>query len=281
MAISGELSTGKLYIGPEIPVKLDQSTLTLNQNNPFSGTLSCVGPAFFGAPTNIGFSRAVVSIGPAIPPFSPAIPTLGLEVTAGTQHIGYMNNFALSNFFGTSNNTGMWNAIGLKNMMGLFNRVGSGVEVGGKTAAEPNNQTAALDQNLSSPDGDLYGYWKYNGTPLSFLHTHSDARLKTNIKPIRSALSKILDLQGVTFEWTHWEQKRKYPGTNIGFVAQEVEKIVPEVIINTTVDGNDGNRINVIGVKYENLVALLVEAMKEQQSQIEDLKKRLDELEKL
>ena len=274
-----EISSQKVYIGPSIPVKLDQSALTLNGKIPFDGTLAVAGTAFFGAPTNIGFARAVVNIGPSIPPFSPGIPTLGLDVTAGTHHTGYMNNLALSNFFGVSNNTGLWNAVGIKNMIGLFSRTGKAVEVGGKTAAEPNNTTAALKQTLPSPAGDLLGFWKYNGSPLNLLHSHSDARLKDNVQPITSALSKILALQGVTFEWNHWEQKRTYPGTQIGFIAQEVEKVVPEVVIDSTIDDNDGNRMEVKGVKYENLVALLVEAIKEQNTRIEYLESCLQRLE--
>jgi|TARA_R100000030_G_scaffold7152_2_gene4965 hypothetical protein len=274
-----EISSQKVYIGPTIPLKTDQSLLTLNGKIPFDGTLAVSGTAFFGAPTNIGFARAVVNIGPAIPPFSPGIPTLGLDVTGGTQHTGYMNNLGLSNFFGVSNNTGLWNAIGIKNMIGLFSRVGKAVEVGGKTAAEPKNTTAALKQTLPSPSGDLVGFWKFNGTPLAFLHSHSDARLKTNVKPLTSSLSKVLALQGVTFDWTHWDQKRNYPGTQIGFIAQEVEKVVPEVVIDSTIDGNDGKRMEVKGVKYENLVALLVEAIKEQNTRIEHLESCLQRLE--
>lgn len=274
-----EISAQKIYIGPSLPIKTDQSLLTLDGGNPFSGTLAVSGTAFFGAPTNIGFARGVVNIGPAIPPFNPSIPTLGLDVTAGTQHTGYMNNIGLSNFFGASNNTGIWNAIGIKNMLGIFSRIGKAVEVGGKTAAEPKNTTAALKQTLPSPSGDLLGYWKYNGAPLALLHIHSDARLKDNVQPITSALSKVLALQGVTFEWNHWDQKRTYPGTQIGFVAQEVEKVVPEVVIDSTIDGNDGNRMEVKGVKYENLVALLVEAIKEQNTRIEHLESCLQRLE--
>lgn len=274
-----EISAQKIYIGPSLPAKTDQSLLTLDGANPFAGTLAVSGVAFFGAPTNVGFARAAVNIGPAIPPFSPGIPTLGLDVTAGTQHTGYMNNLALSNFFGVSNNTGLWNAIGVKNMIGLFSRTGKGVEVGGKTAAEPKNTTAALKQTLPSPSGDLLGFWKYNGSPLNLLHSHSDARLKTNVQPITSPLSKVLALQGVTFEWTHWDQKRTYPGTQIGFIAQEVEKVVPEVVIDSTIDDNNGNRMEVKGIKYENLVALLVEAIKEQNTRIEHLESCLQRLE--
>lgn len=276
---SPEISAQKIYIGPSLPFKTDQSLLTLDGLNPFAGTLAVSGTAFFGAPTNIGFARGVVNIGPAIPPFNPGIPTLGLDVTGGTQHTGYMNNLGLSNFFGASNNTGIWNAIGIKNMIGLFSRVGAAVEVGGKVAAEPANITAALATTLPSGAGNLFGDWKYNFTPLSYLHSPSDIKLKTNVKPMTGALSKVLALQGVTFEWTHCQKKRENPGTRIGFIAQEVEKVIPEVVIDTKIDDSDGNAMDVKGVQYDKLVALLVEAIKEQNTRIEHLESCLQHLE--
>ena len=276
---SPEISAQKIYIGPSLPIKTDQSLLTVDGLNPFAGTLAVSGTAFFGAPTNIGFARGVVNIGPAIPPFNPGIPTLGLDVTAGTQHTGYMNNLGLSNFFGASNNTGIWNAIGIKNMLGLFSRVGKAVEVGGKTAAEPKNTTAALAQTLTSAFGTLAGNWNYNFQSLNDLHTHSDIKLKTNVKPITSALSKVLTLRGVTFEWTHYRKKRQNPGTRIGFIAQEVEKVIPEAVIDTKIDDSDGNSMDVKGVQYDKLVALLVEAIKEQNTRIEHLESCLQHLE--
>lgn len=276
---SPEISAQKIYIGPSLPFKTDQSLLTLDGLNPFAGTLAVSGTAFFGAPTNIGFARGVVNIGPAIPPFNPGIPTLGLDVTGGTQHTGYMNNIGLSNFFGASNNTGIWNAIGIKNMIGLFSRVGAAVEVGGKVAAEPANVTAALATTLPSGVGSLFGNWTYNFSSLNDLHNHSDIKLKTNVKPMTGALSKVLALQGVTFEWTHCQKKRENPGTRIGFIAQEVEKVIPEAVIDTKIDDSDGNAMDVKGVQYDKLVALLVEAIKEQNTRIEHLESCLQNLE--
>ena len=83
-------------------------------------------------------------------------------------------------------------------MIGFFSRVGKAVEVGGKTAAEPKNTTAALAQTLPSPFGTLAGNWTYNGSSLNLLHSHSDARLKTNRQPLTNSLSRVLALQGVT-----------------------------------------------------------------------------------
>jgi hypothetical protein len=164
MAIGGELSAGKVYIGPELPARLDQSALTLDDDaNPFSGTLACVGPAFFGAPTNIGFARAVVNVGPAIPPMIPGIPSLGLEVTGGTHHQGYMNNFGLSNMFGISNTLGILNKIGINNAIGLSNRMGYNVAVGGETNVQPIQNDAALGKTSACPLYTHHGNMYVNG----------------------------------------------------------------------------------------------------------------------
>ena len=275
MAINGEVSAGKVYIGPEIPVRLDQSQFTLDDENPFSGTLACVGPAFFGAPTNVGFARAVVNIGPALTPFTPGIPTLALDVTGGTHHQGYMNNFALSNFLGASNTIGLLNKLGLNNTIGVHNRTGYGIEVGGNTTAEPNISMSALDFSLVSDSGELYGFWTYNGSNIC-APCPSDVSAKINITELKNSLDKVLSLRGVSFEWNSEvvPQRAEKQKISIGLVAQEVEKVIPEAVVTEKIEGSDLKT-----VEYGNLVGVLIGAIQEQQSQIEDLKKRLDKLE--
>jgi hypothetical protein len=104
----------------------------------------------------------------------------------------------------------------------------------------------------------------------------SDARYKTNIRPVTHALDKVKALQGVYFNWNQKEFPQKDFGSQneLGFIAQEVEKIVPEVV--TREKNNEEYR----AVKYDKVVALLVEAIKEQQKQIEELQKKVNELSK-
>tara|TARA_Y100001963_G_scaffold59978_1_gene83799 strand:+ start:13844 stop:14704 length:861 start_codon:yes stop_codon:yes gene_type:complete len=267
---SPEISAQKVYIGPTIPLKLDMSALTLNKLLPFNGTLACVGPAFFGATPQLGFARAVVQMGPGIPPFVSAVPGLTLEVTGGTHLMGYLNAFGLSNMIGVSNNIGVHNGVGLKNMLGFHNRIGKQTAVGGETSAEPKKFCAAPVMTLTSIKGTLRGFWTYNGTPLALLHSHSDRNLKKNIQPILSPLAKVLALKGVTFEWDHFNLAKNSPGTKMGLIAQDTEKVVPEVVINTTIDSK-GESVPVKGIQYENLVGLLVEAIKEQNKRIDHL----------
>jgi hypothetical protein len=100
----------------------------------------------------------------------------------------------------------------------------------------------------------------------------SDRKLKKNISKINNPIKKILALNGVSFEW------KKQPEKQLGFIAQDVEKVFPEVV---STDPNSGLK----SVQYANLIAPIVEAVKEQQMliqaqaiQIEKLKKELEEL---
>ncbi len=95
-------------------------------------------------------------------------------------------------------------------------------------------------------------------TAAGDIESTSDIRVKTDIETIDNALDKILRLRGVSF--------KKYNKPSIGVIAQEVEKVIPEVV--TVPDGEDG----LASVAYGNLVGLLIEAIKEQQKQIDILK---------
>jgi hypothetical protein len=105
-------------------------------------------------------------------------------------------------------------------------------------------------------------------------YSFSDARLKTNIKALdsKSSLNKILQLQGVEYEWKDGARTGK---KEIGFVAQDVEPIVPE-IVRETQRLNDETLYK--QVDYEHLVALLTEAIKELKADNDDLRSLITEL---
>lgn len=91
--------------------------------------------------------------------------------------------------------------------------------------------------------------------------SNSDVRLKTNVETITTALDKVVALRGVMFD-------RISTGVReMGVIAQEVEAVVPELVF-TDADG-------IKSVAYANTVALLIEAIKEQQQQINELKKKV------
>ena len=102
----------------------------------------------------------------------------------------------------------------------------------------------------------------------------SDLRFKTNVRPISSPLEKVKSLRGVYFNW----DQKSFPDKNfsdkpeLGFIAQEVEKVLPEVVF------KDKTAEEYRSVKYDKVVALLVEAIKEQQKQIDSLKSQVNKL---
>jgi hypothetical protein len=103
-----------------------------------------------------------------------------------------------------------------------------------------------------------------NATFSGTITANSDERLKENVVGITNALDKVLDLRGVFFN------RIGDPERQIGVIAQEVEKVLPELVL----EAGDG----VKSVAYQNMVAVLIEAIKEQQEQINELKDRLDNL---
>jgi hypothetical protein len=94
----------------------------------------------------------------------------------------------------------------------------------------------------------------------------SDIRVKENVKTIDSALYKVLSLRGVTYNRIDVEDKSE----KIGVIAQEIQKILPQVVH----EKEDG----MLSVSYGNITALLIEGMKEQQKQIEELKQLVKQL---
>jgi hypothetical protein len=94
----------------------------------------------------------------------------------------------------------------------------------------------------------------------------SDISLKTNIKPLEGALEKVMKLQGVSFTWKEDTDTNKIVGIkdDIGFIAQEVQEVVPDLVRK-----NDNG---LLSLRDKGITALLVEAIKEQQIQIDELK---------
>jgi len=113
-----------------------------------------------------------------------------------------------------------------------------------------------------------------NGTTYSLGgYQSSDMEYKENIGLIESPLSKILSMEGVSFSWKMDEQTKDkgFPeGRHYGVIAQDVEKVLPEIVK----EGPKGEK----AVAYTEIIPLLIEAIKEQQKEIADLKESLGAL---
>jgi len=106
-------------------------------------------------------------------------------------------------------------------------------------------------------DGDVVAY------------NSSDERLKDNIQNIKGSLDKIGEIRGVEFDWNDkspgWAQER---GHDVGVVAQEVQKILPEIVVE--------RKNGYLGVDYKRIVPLLIESIKELKQEVEILKKKVN-----
>ena len=137
---------------------------------------------------------------------------------------------------------------------------GTGMSGGGTSG------TVTLNCTIDSPSEVGLGNLSANGNSLSGNFTatgnitaYSDERLKANIETIPNALEKVNSLRGVTFD--------KDGVRGLGVIAQEVEKILPEVVI-------EGEEYK--SVAYGNIVGVLIEAIKELTNEVEELKRKLN-----
>jgi hypothetical protein len=101
----------------------------------------------------------------------------------------------------------------------------------------------------------------------------SSGRFKHNVAPMEDALERLLKLRGVTFDWNE-EFAKQRPGRehDIGFVAEDVAKVFPEVVFYD----ESGN---VTGMDYSRLTAVAVQAIKQLKAENDDLKARLERIE--
>lgn len=163
-----------------------------------------------------------------------------------------------------------WEAEGFIRLAGGDNSQPSGVP-GSRNIPDRRFIFGSYQDNMS---GEFTGNLYVGGSALATeWKTASDARLKKNITTINGALDKVSALRGVEFEW----RKDEFPdkgfaeGRKIGLIAQEVEKVLPQVVSSD----NDGYK----SVEYVNMVAVLIEAVKELKMQNKELQARIEVLE--
>jgi trimeric autotransporter adhesin len=118
---------------------------------------------------------------------------------------------------------------------------------------------------------DIYGGNGRVESGYSWL-TSSDKRFKKNITTLDNALVNVKKMRGVRYDLNEEKDTVQGQGKYIGFIAQEVEEVYDELVV----EDHKGYK----SVAYDKVNAILVEAIKEQQTEIDELKKRLNDLEK-
>ncbi len=147
------------------------------------------------------------------------------------------------------------------------NVAGTGVSVSGATGAV----TISIGQAVATSSSPTFAGLTINGAitatgDITAFFT-SDKRHKNTIQNIPNALEKVSKLNGVTWEWNEDVNEVTKSTPKTGLIAQEVQEVLPEVVR----EREDG----FLSLDYSKMVGLLVEAIKEQQSQIEELKSKL------
>ena len=142
-----------------------------------------------------------------------------------------------------------------------------------QNAANTGSASLFCDTNSQlKTNGDLYigGALSVVGDITALI---SDIRLKTNIEPIKNALDKVLTLNGFTYNFNEIAKELGFDTSlrHAGVSAQEVQSVLPEVVAPAPVS-ND-----YITVKYEKLVPLLIEAVKELSGKVDELQQKLND----
>ena len=220
-----------------------------------TGTVTSVG-------TNTGLSGTVTSAGN----LSLDLISLTNATPVGTDQIIFTDTSDSNN-----EKREQINQIGLS----IFNNDidGNGLSVfGGTLNFDPGGNTGAMITSNGGTGYNVHNTLTYDGADLR-VHSgdiiafySSDKRLKDNVIPITNPISKIMKIGGYTFDWN--EKQDTYSGHDVGVIAQEVEKVLPEVV-ETRENGYKA-------VKYDKMVPLLIEAIKDQQKQIDELKKLIE-----
>jgi hypothetical protein len=132
-------------------------------------------------------------------------------------------------------------------------------------SADSNAIVSVSDEKFRMVDN---GDFLADGDVVAYSTTISDARYKTNIQPIESALDKVNQMRGVSFDWTAVRSGREF-----GVIAQEIEKIAPEVVSEKELLNGDTMKT----VSYTSLVPFLIESIKELTQQVNELKAQIND----
>jgi len=263
LLIGGNTSTSDFSVGTNSNYSFDFRT-----NNLVRGRISSLGEFFIGATSTVMAGDLMNGVSNATFPWA----------------VNGYSSFNGSGVFGSilAGNTTTYGAVqgehigsgtgaGVRGMTNNANAIG----VNGSVSVLPVNGWGGLFQN------DL-GY-------TGFFGSASDLKIKKNINTITDARSIINNLRGVSYE----HRLEEFPGLGLkagltyGFIAQEVETILPAIVKEKIIpnmslrsDGVDAGSVSLKTVGYTEVIPILVEALKEQDKVIVDLLKRIEALEK-
>jgi hypothetical protein len=219
-----------------------------------SNTIASSGTLVFT--TNLASTASAFTVGQRIRVFNTPTPTNFIEGTIATFSSTVMSITATN-----SSGSGTYSAwtITVAGLQGVQGSAGPQGPAGsaGPVAGSANQIVYKNASNVATGSANLV----FDGTNLTCLGNitaYSDSRLKNNIETITNGLDKVLAMRGVSFDMNGIP--------NIGVVAQEIQQILPELVLENT--------NGMLSVSYGNIVAVLIEAVKELNKEIQELKSK-------
>jgi hypothetical protein len=149
----------------------------------------------------------------------------------------------------------------LQDVTSIGNTTSDSISITNSTASTSKTTGALIVTGGIGTSGDVFA----GGDVVAY--ASSDRRLKDNIQPIQNPLQKINQIGGYSFEWNA-DKQDIYRGKDYGVIAQEIEEILPELVENR----ENGYK----AVKYDRLVSLLIEGIKDLSKQVEELQQKLN-----
>jgi len=191
--------------------------------------------------------KQVLNIGIEATPDS----TLTSALSVITDGIGTPSSLSISTANNGARVTGPFTATGNITSSGTISATGNITSSGTISAAG----------NITS-SGTISAIGNITSSANIIAYATSDRKFKDNIVNITYPLYKVSQINGVSFDWN--DKQSTFSGHDIGVIAQEIEAVLPEIVA-TREDSSKA-------VKYEKIVALLIECVKELKAEIEGLK---------
>lgn len=191
----------------------------------------------------------------------------GIQGIQGSQ--GTQGPQGTQGILGTQGALGVQGSQGNQGTQGTTGLQGVTAAIGNTYIAVGNTTSIAGDTNLTWNGSvlNVNGEIRAIGEITAYYGSPSDIRLKTKIESINNGLEKVISLSGVTYDWNELAGHRYGGLREAGVIAQEIQKVLPEAVV----EKEDG----FLTVKYDRIIPLLIQAIKELSTEVNELKKKI------